>query len=404
MKGRRFAAGVLACLMLLGLSACGGNDEDTADQTAQTQDQSTAVETQTVARTDLSNENMVSGQIIADSSVSIVPTIAGTVQSLPVKAGDTVKKGQLLFQIDTSQITSSYGALQESYSATQQMTNEAIQNAQDALPIAQSAVTTAQTNYDNTLALFNVGAASQVELDQARSQLDQANNQLSQARSAVSQARASQKAQLAQIESSLDQIRTQAAAGTVTAPCDGLITAVNIVEGGMAGQTGAAIVIAEGGRTRISVQVSESLLSQLKVGDTAQVTVSAVSNEPFTATIASIAPAADAQTALYEVRLYTPVGVTYPIGAFADVTFYTNRRPDAVTVPSDAILTDGTEQYVFVVENDAAKKVTVQTGVVGNGETEITEGLTGGETLVVKGQSYLSDGAAVRVVSGEDTP
>ena len=172
----------------------------------------------------------------------------------------------------------------------------------------------------------------------------------------------------------------------------------------MAGQTGAAIVIAEGGRTRISVQVSESLLSQLKVGDTAQVTVSAVSNEPFTATIASIAPAADAQTALYEVRLYTPVGVTYPIGAFADVTFYTNRRPDAVTVPSDAILTDGTEQYVFVVENDAAKKVTVQTGVVGNGETEITEGLTGGETLVVKGQSYLSDGAAVRVVSGEDTP
>ena len=294
--------------------------------------------------------------------------------------------------------------MQESYNATQQMTNEAIQNAQKALPIAQSAVTTAQTNYDNTLTLFNVGAASQVELDQARMQLDQANNQLEQARSAVSQARASQKAQLAQIESSLNQIRTQAAAGTVTAPCDGLITAVNIVEGGMAAQSGPAVVIAEGGRTRISVQVSESLLGQLKVGDSAQVTVSAVSDEPFTATIATIAPAANAQTALYEVRLYTPADVTYPIGAFADVTFYTNRRPDAVTVPSDAILTDGAEQYVFVVENDTAKKVTVQTGVVGDGVTEITGGLTGGETLVTKGQSYLSDGAAVRVVSGEDTP
>ena len=373
-------------------------------KTAQVEEQGTAVETQTVERTDLANENMVSGQVIADSAVSIVPTIAGTVQSLPVKAGDTVKAGQLLFQIDTSQITSSYASLQESYNATQQMTNEAIQNAQKALPIAQSAVTTAQTNYDNTLTLFNVGAASQVELDQARMQLDQANNQLEQARSAVSQARASQKAQLAQIESSLNQIRTQAAAGTVTAPCDGLITAVNIVEGGMAAQSGPAVVIAEGGRTRISVQVSESLLGQLKVGDSAQVTVSAVSDEPFTATIATIAPAANAQTALYEVRLYTPADVTYPIGAFADVTFYTNRRPDAVTVPSDAILTDGAEQYVFVVENDTAKKVTVQTGVVGDGVTEITGGLTGGETLVTKGQSYLSDGAAVRVVSGEDTP
>ncbi len=85
-------------------------------------------------------------------------------------------------------------------------------------------------------------------------------------------------------------------------------------------------------------------------------TVSAVSNEPFTATIASIAPAANAQTALYEVRLYTPADVTYPIGAFADVTFYTNRRPDAVTVPSDAILNDGAEQYVFVVENDTSAR------------------------------------------------
>lgn len=403
MNARRFTAGLLACLTLFGLSACGGDNEQAAE-TAQVEEQGTAVETQTVERTDLANENMVSGQVIADSAVSIVPTIAGTVQSLPVKAGDTVKTGQLLFQIDTSQITSSYASLQESYNATQQMTNEAIQNAQKALPIAQSAVTTAQTNYDNTLTLFNVGAASQVELDQARMQLDQANNQLEQARSAVSQARASQKAQLAQIESSLNQIRTQAAAGTVTAPCDGLITAVNIVEGGMAAQSGPAVVIAEGGRTRISVQVSESLLGQLKVGDSAQVTVSAVSDEPFTATIATIAPAANAQTALYEVRLYTPADVTYPIGAFADVTFYTNRRPDAVTVPSDAILTDGAEQYVFVVENDTAKKVTVQTGVVGDGVTEITGGLTGGETLVTKGQSYLSDGAAVRVVSGEDTP
>lgn len=403
MKAKRFAAGVLACLTLLGgLTACGGSADDAADPAAQAQDQSTAVETQTVARTDLANENLFSGQVIADTAVSIIPTIAGTVKSVPVKAGDTVKKGQLLFQIDTSQITSSYGSLQESYNATQQMTNEAIQNAQKALPIAQTALTNAQTNYNNTLTLFNVGAASQVELDQARAALDQAQNQLSQAQSAVSQARASQKAQLAQIESTLNQIRTQAAAGTVTAPCDGLVTAVNVVEGGMAAQSGPAVVIAEGGRTRISVQVSEGLLGQLKVGDAAEVTVSAVSSEPFQASIASIAPAADAQTALYEVRLYTPAGVSYPIGAFADVTFYTNRRTGVVTIPTEAILTDSAGQYVYVVEGDAAKKIAVQTGVTGDGVTEITDGLAGGETLVTKGQSYLSDGAAVRVVSGED--
>lgn len=49
-----------------------------------------------------------------------------------------------------------------------------------------------------------------------------------------------------------------------------------------------------------------------------------------------------------------------------------------------------------------AKKVIITTGLVGDGITEVTEGLVGGETLVVKGQSYLSDGSLVRVVSGED--
>ena len=401
MRGKCIAAGLLTCLLVL--TGCGSTQQNEQTDEQTTQEQGTAVEVQTVERTDISNENMVSGQIIADSSVSVVPTLAGTVLSLPVKAGDTVQKGQLLFQIDTSQITSSYNALEQSYNATQQLTNEAIQTAQSALPLAQTAVTTAQTNFENVQELFNVGAASQLELDQARTQLDQANNQLSQAKSAVSQARASQQAQLAQLEAQMAQIRAQAAAGTVTAPGDGLITQVNITQGGLAGQA-AAIVIAEGGRTRISVQVSEELLSQLKVGDAAEVTVGAVSSQPFRATIATIAPAASEQTALYEVRLYTPVGVSYPIGAFADVTFFTNQRQDTVTIPSDAILTNGTEQYVFVVDGESAKQIAVQTGVTGDGVTEITAGLAGGETLVVKGQSYLSDGAAVRVVSEEEEP
>ena len=65
-------------------------------------------------------------------------------------------------------------------------------------------------------------------------------------------------------------------------------------------------------------------------------------------------------------------------------------------------MTDGEEQYVFVVNNGVATKVVIQTGLVGDGVTEVTGGLTGGESLVVKGQSYLSDGTAVRIVDGEE--
>ena len=54
-----------------------------------------------------------------------------------------------------------------------------------------------------------------------------------------------------------------------------------------------------------------------------------------------------------------------------------------------------------MVENDAAKYVEVTTGLTGTGVTQVTSGLTGGEMLVTVGQSYLADGDAVRVVSGE---
>ena len=88
-------------------------------------------------------------------------------------------------------------------------------------------------------------------------------------------------------------------------------------------------------------------------------------------------------------------------GMFADVTFRTDASENAVVVPTEAILTNGTEQHVFVVENNAARQVAVTTGLTGNGVTEITSGLQPGQQLVTVGQAYLSDGDPVRVVSGE---
>jgi len=65
-------------------------------------------------------------------------------------------------------------------------------------------------------------------------------------------------------------------------------------------------------------------------------------------------------------------------------------------------LTSGDTQYVYVVEENAAKYVEVTTGLTGSGVTEVTSGLTEGQQLVTVGQTYLKDGQAVRIVSGED--
>ena len=108
------------------------------------------------------------------------------------------------------------------------------------------------------------------------------------------------------------------------------------------------------------------------------------------------------QTKLYTVTITVPAETSGLLsGMFADVTFHTDTSANTFVVPTEAILTSGDTQYVFVVENGAARYVEVTTGLTGNGVTEITSGLTAGEQLVTVGQSYLNDGDAVRVVSGE---
>lgn len=361
----------------------------------------TAVEVTEATRGFMATENTLSGQVVADKSVAVVPLAQGTVSGLEVEVGDTVSEGQLLFTIDTSTVTAGYGALSSSYAAAQEMTDQAIKNAQIGIENARLALENAQTNLYNTQELFIIGAASQMELDAAQDAVTQATYGVEQAENALAQAQASQKSSLAQIQSSMSSMGAQAKNGKVTAPCGGLVTAVSVVNGGFGGGS-AAMMIAEDGRTRISVAVSESIYNVLKVGDSARVTVPSISSEPYTAMIASIDIAANPQTALYEVKLYTPDDMNYPIGTFADITFFTDRREDVVNVPTEAILTAGGEQYVFTLNPDGetVTRTVVTTGLVGQTATEITSGLSGGETIVVKGQSYLEDGAAVRVVSG----
>ena len=87
---------------------------------------------------------------------------------------------------------------------------------------------------------------------------------------------------------------------------------------------------------------------------------------------------------------------------FADVSFRTDTSTDTIVIPTEAILTANNVPYVFVVENGAARYAEIGTGLTGNGVTEVTSGLKAGDQLVIVGQAYLSDGDAVRIVSGEE--
>ena len=368
-NSKRILAALLAGAMVL-CAGC-GKEEETEEESSN----STAVEVTDVTSGAMSSEYTLNGKIAAVNEVQVFPLLAGQVQTLNVSEGDTVSKGQTLFTVDTSTVTSTMSSLQQSYSATKTATDRAIESAKVGVEQAELAVS-------NTEALLEAGAAAEQDLTKAK-------QALTQAQAGVAQAEAQQSASLAQIQASMDQINKQASLGTVTAPCSGTVTAVNVDRGGMASSAQPSVVIAENGAVEVQVSVAEDVFTGIKVGDTASVTVSAVSKESMNGTVSTLPAAANAQTNL---------------GAFATVTFYTDRRASTISVPTESILTgNNNEQYVFTVNADgtAATRVTVTTGLVTKDSTEIVSGLKAGDRVVTKGQSYLSDGAAVHVVTSD---
>lgn len=384
---KRILAALLAASMAF-CAGCGSQSDDTAedDQTPS----GTAVEVTEVTQGAMSTEYSVNGKVAADNEVQVFPMLAGQVLTLSVSEGDKVSKGQTLLSVDTSTVTSTMSSLRESYNATKTATDKAIENAQISVQQAQLAV-------ENTEALLEAGAAAEQDLTKAKQGLEQA-------QAGVAQARAQQAASLAQIQASIDQINKQASLGTVTAPCAGTVTTVNVVQGGMASSAQPAVVIAEDSRVKIKASVSEDVFAGLHVGDSAGVQISVLSDEVKTAKILSLPAAANQQTNLYDVSVSVPDGSDPAIGSFATVIFYTDRRENTLSVPTECVLTgNDNERYLFTVDEGGttAKRVTVETGLVGKTQTEITSGLTAGDRVVTKGQSYLSDGSAVRVVTSD---
>lgn len=381
---------ILAALLAASMALCAGCGSQTSDDGEEQTAAGTAVEVAEVTKGAMSTEYSVNGKVVADNEVQVFPMLAGQVLTLSVSEGDKVAKGQALLNVDTSSVTSTMSSLRESYNATKTATEKAIENAQIGVEQAQLAV-------ENTEALLEAGAAAEQDLTKAK-------QGLAQAQAGVQQARAQQAASLAQIQASMDQINKQASYGTVTAPCAGTVTAVNVVQGGMASSAQPAVVIAEDSRVKINASVSEDVFAGLHTGDSAGVQISVLSDEVKSASIVSLPAAANQQTNLYDVSVSVPSGTEPAIGAFATVIFYTDRRENTLSVPTECVLTgNDNERYLFTVDESGttATRVTVETGLVGKTNTEITSGLNEGDRVVVKGQSYLSDGSAVRVVTSD---
>lgn len=391
MNQKRILSLALAAAMVLSLTACGSKSDSSssADDTPT----GVAVQVQPVTADTISTENKVSGKVVSDNESSVFVASSAKCIAVYVDAGDMVSAGQKLCTLDLASTISSYNAANISY-------NSAVQSYQDQKNVFDSQIALYTKNVNDLKALKEIGAASQTEIDQAQLQLESAQATKNSTLSQLEAGMQSYKSNVEQLSTVLENVD---GAGNVIAPISGTLVSLNAEENAFVSPSMPVAVIDGVDQMKISVSVSEALVPKLTIGDSVDVAVSAAS-QTFTGTIRSVEQAANAQTKLYTVTVSVPSDVSGLLsGMFADVTFHTDTASGAIVVPTESILTSGSTQYVYVVQDDnTAKYIEVTTGLTGNGVTEITSGLSAGQQLVTVGQSYLSDGAAVRVVSGED--
>jgi len=380
MKLKRLAVLGLALTMTLSLAACGGAETPQEENAPA----GIAVQVETVLPDTIYAENKVSGKVAADNEETIMLTSPAKCTAVYFRAGDTVQEGDIICTLDLGSALATYKAARIGY-------NTAVQQRQ----VYEKQVAMAAENVANIKALFEIGAASRLEVDQAELSYENAVAGRGQVEAAVQNA----KSGLEQLDSAMEYVDDD---GNVLAPASGTLTTMNGVEGSYISNSMPLATVVSTAQMRVTASVSEALVPKLVIGGTADVYVSSL-DKTFPATIRSVDRAANMQTQLYTVVLELPADAEGLMsGMFADVTLHTDMSENTIVVPTEAILTSNDVQYVYVVEDGVARYTEVTTGLTGSGVTEVLTGLKEGQQLVTVGQAYLADGEPVRIVGGED--
>ena len=385
MNMKRILPLLTAAALMVSMTACQSDDAAQPTEAA-----GVAVQTTLVVADNIATENRVSGQVVSDSQTMIMVGSSAKCTAVYAEAGDEVEAGDVICTLDMGSMIANYKAAKINYRATVQSYND-----QKAILDAQLAQTEKQVA--DLKELFAIGAVAQTDVTSAELGLMQLKAQRDSALSQLEAGMQSAKSGLEQLEQVMEDVDDN---GNVIAPVSGTLVSMSATENGYVSNTTPVAIIDSNEERKVAVMVSEALVSQILPGDEAQVVISAA-GQSVTGTVSSVDRSPNYQTKLYTVYLALPEGTEGVLaGMFADVTFYTAFSADTIVIPSEAILTSNGVQYVFIVEGDTARRMDVTTGLIGSGVTEITSGLKVGQQLVIMGQAYLDDGAAVRVVEG----
>ncbi|MBI4917652.1 MAG: efflux RND transporter periplasmic adaptor subunit [Acidobacteria bacterium] len=363
------------------------------------------IEPEKAGRRDVVARVKASGTINPRVKVEIQSKVIGEIVALPIKEGDTISAGQILLEIE-----------KEQYLAARDQANAVLGQATVNLERARAELANEERNYKRMLDLNREGVASQDALDRARLARDSAEIAVRSQAETIRQARSA-------LQRALDDLQRT----TIRSPMDGVVTALNVEKGetavmGTMNFAGSVLMtVGDLSELLAEVEVAESEVVALKVGQKATIRVDALPDTPLAGTVTEIGSSGLKQVDVVKFRVKVVLEKPDPRvkpGMTAKVEIVTAEAPGVVAVPQQAVQTrwlDGKGKEVTRREGDSSQReVTVAYLFVGNKTVrrevktgihdelwvEVTEGLAEGDQVITgpyRTLRALKDGEAVRV-------
>ncbi|TKI55249.1 efflux RND transporter periplasmic adaptor subunit [Brevibacillus antibioticus] len=399
---------ILALLAITLVAGCSSPQAETPP--TEKVEAATPVQVETVATGTVVSDSGLTAKLAPSEEVQVSPKMGGKISSLPVKLGQHVTKGQVLFKLDEKDLVNGVKQAEASYNVSKASLNQAgsssdqgLVQAKNSLKQAETALQDAKVNQQRMQQLFSQGAISAQQMEQANSQLTTAQTSYDNAQQTLQSAGQKTSVQVSeasvqQAQVSLQNAREQLANATVTSPINGYISSVNGAVGQMAGQQ-PVVVVVNTNPLLVKANLSEADITKVKVGTTVKVNVQST-GKTIDAKVTAMSPVMDSQLKAYPVEITIPnPSNELKSDMVVNVTFPTVGESGAksIVVTRGAVFDRDGKQYVFKLEGDIAKQVEVTTGKSSSDQIEILTGLSAGEKIVVKGQTLLQDGGKVTI-------
>ncbi|OFX17770.1 MAG: hypothetical protein A2033_02275 [Bacteroidetes bacterium GWA2_31_9] len=310
----------------------------------------TAIVTAIIAKPEkLENKIFVSGSIVANESVDLVPETAGKITQISFKEGSRVNKGDLLVKINDSELQAQLkkSILKEKLASEREVRQKK---------------------------LLNINGISQQEYDATLTELSSA-------------------------QADIELTQAQISKTEIKAPFSGTVGLRSVSEGSYVNQSTKIASIQQTDPLKIDFYIPEKYSSSVKINDSIDFTIEG-SDEILTAIVSAIEPKVDDITRTIQVRAITPnhSGKILP-GAYARILFSLEKSENSILIPTQAIIPILKGQKVFVCKNGVAEEAIIKTGLRTETKVEILDGIQSGDTVITTGIMQLKAGMALKITS-----